>query len=174
MSRGNKTTSIPRPKARSKKSPTKKTRSKIAAASDHTRPTPRSERIVPKILGRVAIGVGALVVLISFGNSFLVLPATSWFGQRSEVSGREKELEIIRKANDELQTEVDRLKTTAGVQDAARDELGFILAGESRRQIIGDNRAPVDLPNGWPYDLITQIVTINVAEVVVEASQQTP
>ena len=114
------------------------------------------------------------MVLISFGNSFLVLPATSWFGQRSEVSGREKELEIIRKANDELQTEVDRLKTTAGVQDAARDELGFILAGESRRQIIGDNRAPVDLPNGWPYDLITQIVTIKVAEVVVEASQQTP
>ena len=54
------------------------------------------------------------------------------------------------------------------------DELGFILAGESRRQIIGDNRAPVDLPKGWPYDLITQIVTIKVAEVVVEASEQAP
>ena len=174
MSRGNKTTSIPRPKSRSKRTPTKKTRSKIASAADHTRPTPRSERIVPKILGRVAIGVGALVIFVSFGNSFLVLPATSWFGQRSEVSGREKELAIIRKANDELQTEVDRLKTSAGVQDAAQDELGFILAGESRRQIIGDNRAPVDLPKGWPYDLVTQIVSIKVAEAVVVVAEPAP
>ena len=180
MARGNKTSSIPRSpgrlrkatKAAAKKGVRKTARSKIAAVSDLTRPTPRSERIVPKFLGRVALLLGFLVVVFSFGNSFLVLPLTSWFGQRTEIDSRQSELDTIKKATDELQTEVDRLKTPEGVQDAAREELGFVVAGEARQQIVGEATAPIDLPTGWPYDLVTQIISVKVNDAAMTAAAE--
>ena len=176
MARGNKTSSIPRSPSRarkaSKKGAAKSARAKLAAVSDLTRPTPRSERIVPKFLGRAALLVGFLVVVFSFGNSFLVLPLTSWFGQRTEIDSRQAELDTIKKATDELQTEVDRLKTPEGIQDAAREELGFVVAGEARQQIVGDAAAPIDLPTGWPYDLVTQIISVKVNEAAAKAAEE--
>ena len=180
MARGNKSSSIPRSPSRLRKA-TKKgavkgarksARAKLASVSDLTRPTPRSERIVPKFLGRVALLAGFLVVVFSFGNSFLVLPLTSWFGQRTEIDSRQAELDTIKKATDELQTEVDRLKTPEGVQDAAREELGFVVAGEARQQIVGDAAAPIDLPTGWPYDLVTQIISVKVNEAAIKAAEE--
>lgn len=176
MARGNKTSSIPRSPSRarkaSKKGAAKSARAKLAAVSDLTRPTPRSERIVPKFLGRAALLVGFLLVVFSFGNSFLVLPLTSWFGQRTEIGSRQAELDTIKKATDELQTEVDRLKTPEGIQDAAREELGFVVAGEARQQIVGDSTAPIDLPTGWPYDLVTQIISVKVNEAAAKAAEE--
>lgn len=166
MARGNKTSSIPRSSA-------KKTRKRgrlTKAVADHTRPTPRSERLLPKLVGRTLMFIGAIVIVISFGNSFLVLPATSWLGQREEIGARTEELETIKRATDELQTEVDRLNTPAGIEDAAREELGFVMAGERRQQIVGDARAPIELPAGWPYDLVTQIVTVRVNEAAAKAA----
>ena len=168
MARGNKTSSIPR--ATRKKSSKRSRLSK--AVADRTRPTPRTERLLPKLLGRTLMLVGAVVIVISFGNSFLVLPATSWLGQRQEVDARPEELETIKQATDELQTEVDRLNTPAGVEDAAREELGYVMAGEQRQQIVGDSQAPIELPTGWPYDLVTQIVAVRVNEAAAEAAAE--
>lgn len=170
MARGNKTSSIPR--ATRKKSSKRSRLSK--AVADRTRPTPRTERLLPKLLGRTLMLVGAVVIVISFGNSFLVLPATSWLGQRQEVDARTEELETIKRATDELQTEVDRLNTPAGVEDAAREELGFVMAGEQRQQIVGDSQAPIELPAGWPYDLVTQIVAVRVNEAAAKAAAENP
>jgi hypothetical protein len=111
-------------------------------------------------------------VVFSFGNSFLVLPLTSWFGQRTEIDSRQSELDTIKKATDELQTEVDRLNTPEGIQDAARDELGFVVAGEARQQIVGDAAAPIELPTGWPYDLVTQIISVKVNEAAIKAAEE--
>lgn len=180
MARGNKTSSIPRSpsqlrkatKASAKKGVRKTAQSKIAAVSDLTRPTPRSERIIPKFLGRVALLLGFLVVVFSFGNSFLVLPLTSWFGQRTEIDSRQTELDTIKRATDELQTEVDRLKSPEGVRDAAREELGFVVAGEARQQIVGEASAPIDLPTGWPYDLVTQIIQVKVNDAAMKAAAE--
>ncbi|MEY3822086.1 MAG: hypothetical protein RL628_194 [Actinomycetota bacterium] len=162
MARGNKTSSIPRPPGRVKKT-TKKgagktARAKLSAVSDLTRPTP--------------LLIGFAVVVFSFGNSFLVLPLTSWFGQRTEIDSRQSELDTIKKATDELQTEVDRLNTAEGIQDAARDELGFVVAGEARQQIVGDATAPIELPTGWPYDLVTQIISVKVNEAAIKAAEE--
>ena len=170
MARGNKTSSIPR--ATRKKSSKRSRLSK--AVADRTRPTPRTERLLPKLLGRTLMLVGAVVIVISFGNSFLVLPATSWLGQRQEVDARTEELETIKRATDELQTEVDRLNTPAGVEDAAREELGYVMAGEQRQQIVGDSQAPIELPAGWPYDLVTQIVAVRVNEAAAKAAAENP
>jgi hypothetical protein len=46
------------------------------------------------------------------------------------------------------------------------------MAGERRQQIVGDAQAPIDLPVGWPYDLVTQIVTVRVNEAAAEATSE--
>ncbi|MFZ9158606.1 MAG: FtsB family cell division protein [Ilumatobacteraceae bacterium] len=168
MARGNKTSSIPRASARK----TRKRGRLSKAVADHTRPTPRHERLLPKLIGRTLMVIGAIVVVISFGNSFLVLPATSWLGQRDEIDARTEELETIKRATDELQTEVDRLNTPAGIEDAARDELGYVMAGEQRQQVVGESQAPIDLPTGWPYDLVTRIVDVRVSEAAAKAAAE--
>ena len=118
----------------------------------------RSDRLVPRFIGKVALVIGAFVIVGSLANSFLVLPVQSWFGQRTEIGDRQEELDALKEATDRLQTEVDRLNTPAGVQQAAREELGFVMTGEDQRVVVGDVDAPLDLPSGWPYDMVEQIV----------------
>jgi len=156
MARGSKTSRIPR-------ATTRKPGRKSSGVS---------ERLIPRVLGRAALGIGLLVVLASFLNSFLLAPGRTWFGQRDEISAREAELETIQAANDELQKDIDRLQTPAGVEDAAREELGFVMAGEERQTIIGEAEAPLALPAGWPYDLVTQIVGVREAEAAAKAAAE--
>ena len=140
---------------------------------DLTRPTPRQERLLPKRIGYTVLTLALLLVIGSFANSFLVLPVRSWFGQRSEFEDRTVELETLREATDRLQAEVDRLNTPEGVEDAARQELGFVMVGEDRRTVVGDAEAPADLPYGWPYDLVEQIVQVREAEARARAADAT-
>lgn len=161
MARGSKTSRIPRATTR-----------KPGRKSSGTKSSGLSERLIPRVLGRAALGIGLLVVLASFLNSFLLAPGRTWFGQRDEISAREAELETIQAANDELQKDIDRLQTPAGVEDAAREELGFVMAGEERQTIIGEAEAPLALPAGWPYDLVTQIVGVREAEAAAKAAAE--
>ena len=167
-----KRTSTPKPGAKPRaksgaKGRAKRTRSR-ASRADLTRPTPRAERLVPRTLGRIALLIGALVVIGSFANSFLVLPVQSWFGQRTEIEDRQQELDALRAATDRLQQEVDRLNTPDGVEDAAREELGYVMVGEDRRTVVGTPQAPLDLPRGWPYEVVDQIVAVRQAESAVQ------
>lgn len=167
-----KRTSTPKPGAKPRaksgaKGSAKRTRSR-ASRADLTRPTPRAERLVPRTLGRIALLIGALVVIGSFANSFLVLPVQSWFGQRTEIEDRQQELDALRAATDRLQQEVDRLNTPDGVEDAAREELGYVMVGEDRRTVVGTPQAPLDLPRGWPYEVVDQIVAVRQAESAVQ------
>lgn len=106
------------------------------------------------------MAVGAVLIVISFGNSFIWLPAKSWIGQRNEASGRQTELDTLRLANEQLQKEIDRLNTPSGIEAAARSELGFVMEGEKRKILVGSADAPTNLPAGWPYDLVTHIVSV--------------
>jgi len=148
----------------------RKKRTTRVRRGDLTRPTPRQERLLPKRLGYAVLTLAALLVVGSFANSFLVLPVKSWFGQRSEYDDRATELDALREATDRLQAEVDRLNTPQGVEDAARQELGFVMVGEDRRSVVADAQAPIDLPYGWPYDLVEQIVQVREVEAAATAT----
>lgn len=117
--------------------------------------------------------MAAILVMGSFANSFLVLPVKSWFGQRSEFEDRNLELDALRKATDRLRIEVERLQTPTGIENAARQELGFVMIGEKRRTVIGLVEAPISLPYGWPYDLVGQIVQVREAEARAAATDAT-
>lgn len=163
MSRGSKTSSIPRVSTRQKPAHGSKKRG-ATPLNDLTRPTPRSERLVPRVFGRLILVVGVALVLVSFGNSFVLLPAKSWLGQKDEISYRQEELEVMRRATDQLQIEIDQLQTPRGIEQAARSELGYVMNGEKRQVLVGSADAPLDLPAGWPYDLVSQILTVKTAE----------
>ena len=71
-----------------------------------------------------------------------------------------EQLEQLETVNDDLRREVDRLATDDGVREAAREELGFVEVGERRESIMDLPPVPTDLPDGWPYDLVSDIVEL--------------
>ncbi|MGA0878479.1 MAG: FtsB family cell division protein [Ilumatobacteraceae bacterium] len=169
-----KTSSIPRAPARQGAAPRSgqgKKRGRKSALSDLTRPVPRSQRLIPRVIGRFVLVVGIGLVLVSFANSFVLLPAKSWLGQKDEITDRQNELEVIKRANEQLQSEIDQLQTPRGIEQAARSELGFVMEGEKRQVLVGSAVAPLDLPEGWPYDLVTRIMNVRTVEAQSDVSR---
>ena len=127
---------------------------------DFTRPIAREQRITRDRRPAIAFAVGAVIVATAIGAALFGLPVRTWFDQNDEVRSLDRELDELQAVNAELQSEVDRLQTDAGVREAARDELGMTEWGEQRQTATGAPALPSDLPNGWPYDAAEQIITI--------------
>ena len=65
------------------------------------------------------IGAVSLVVVGAAITSVIVLPLQTYLGQGDEIDRLETELERMTAINDDLQAEVDRLRTDTGVEEAA-------------------------------------------------------
>jgi hypothetical protein len=65
--------------------------------------------------------------------------------------------------NGQLAGEVERLDTEAGIREAAREEIGFVEEGDQRSTILPLPPVPSDLPDGWPYNVVTQIFAARTA-----------
>ena len=63
----------------------------------------------------------------------------------------------------ELTNEVSRLQTAEGIEEAAREEIGYVQRGEIRLTVLPAPNAPVTMPGGWPYDTVAQIVAVRTA-----------
>ena len=73
----------------------------------------------------IAFAVIALIVATAIGAALFGLPVRTWFEQNDEVRSLDRELDELQAVNAELQSEVDRLQTSPGIREAARDELGM-------------------------------------------------
>ena len=89
-----------------------------------------------------------------------ILVRSAWFGQNDELAGLEHQLGQLESVNADLQVEVDRLQTDAGIMEAAREELGLIKWGERRETVTNLPALPTDLPDGWPYGPVKQIIAL--------------
>ena len=107
----------------------------------------------------ILIGAVSLVVVGTAITSVIVLPLQSYLGQGDEVARLETELERMTAINDDLQAEVNRLRTDAGIEEAARDQLGYVSDGDERETILPFPDLPSDLPNGWPYGVIDAVMS---------------
>ncbi len=127
-------------------------------AGDHT-------RLVLRRRNRSVLGVGATIIVGAVLTAVLILPVRAWINQRQELADRTRELAALNAANDELSAQNDRLKTSEGIKDAARQDLGLIEDGET---VIAMLPAPVSelMPAGWPYSLVGQILTARQASVI--------
>ncbi len=130
---------------------------------DYTRPIAREQRITRDRRPAIIFGISALVIAGAIGAALFGLPVRTWFDQDDALRDLDHELSELQSVNAELQSEVDRLQTTAGLTEAAREELGLIEAGERRQTVAGWPVLPTDLPNGWPYAAVEQIIAIRTA-----------
>lgn len=107
----------------------------------------------------VLVLLGAATVL-ALTASLFVIPLRDYYDQDVQIEARSGQLAEISAVVADLRSEVERLRTDDGVRDAARAELGFVQDGEQRLTVIDPELVPTDLPEGWPYDLVENIVDL--------------
>ena len=131
---------------------------------DFTTPIARDKQIVPQRRGRLVLAGVATLIALAIGAALFVLPVKSWLKQRHDLDVRTSELATLDAANNQLQSEVDRLQTDDGIRDAARTEIDYVPDGEKRVTVLPLPAASTALPSGWPYSLISSILAIRQAE----------
>lgn len=100
-----------------------------------------------------------MLVAAFVGNLFFV-PVSNFLEQRSVLAQKEAEFDALADANEQLQTEVNRMQTPAGVKEAAREQLGMTMPGEQRMKLLPGPALPTSLPGQWPYTIVTGILTV--------------
>lgn|GEM_PF-2089389 len=109
---------------------------------------------------RSASRLGLGIVGIAFVLALVVIPTRDYFRQTSALAQKTAEFETLADANEQLQTEVNTLKTTEGIRRTARSQLGYVLPGEQRITLAPMPQLPTDLPAQWPFTLVSDIVSV--------------
>lgn len=176
---GHKTSAIPRPKAVSRtrthtakptgrppsanKKPRSTERRDDSRFADFTRPIAVEKQLVRGGGKRRVIAIGAAVITAAFVAALFVLPVQAWLRQQEDLDRKDNQLAALQGANAELANEVNQLQTPEGIEQAAREEIGYVQTREIRYTVLPVPEAPLALPGGWPYDTIRQIVAVQSA-----------
>ncbi len=104
-----------------------------AAVSKAMRP---SSRVGSRVLVTVTV-----LACLALSALFLYAPAKQYYLQIREVDRLQAEYQAVSERNDALQQEVDKLMSDEGVEDLAREELGWVADGEQSVSVSG-----LDLP----------------------------
>ena len=91
--------------------------------------------------------VGAIVITAYF----FVTPIRTWNTQRDLLTERSNRYAAFEEVNDVLQDEVDALRDPAGVRQAIREQLGYLLPNERRVPML----ASPDAQSRCPHDGLT-------------------
>jgi cell division protein FtsB len=178
VSDGHRTSTIPRPRHDDSRAVDRDDRddrtSSRGRLDDYTTPIPVDKQLVPQRRGRLVIGVFGLLIALAIGAALFVLPVKSWMKQNSDISVRRDELATLDAANQQLQAEVERLQTDAGIKEAAREELDYVEAGEQRISVLPVGPATAVLPDAWPFNVVTRIIALRGAELVAATSVAPP
>jgi cell division protein FtsB len=130
---------------------------------DLTRPIAKEQRIAKNRRPALLLGAVGIVVAGAIAAALFVLPVRTWFDQDHRVDALRADLETLQTANGQLQQEVNELQTDDGVRTAAREELGYQQYNEHRQTVVGLPALPADLPDGWPYGAVEQILALRAA-----------
>jgi len=131
---------------------------------DLTRPIPQDKRLVQGRGKRSLIALGALVLTMAVVAAFFVLPVKAWLRQEDEIERKEQVATALEQENASMTREIDQLQTPEGIEEAAREVIGFVRAAEIRLTVLPGTDAPPTLPGGWPYDQMAQIVAVRAAD----------
>lgn len=127
---------------------------------DLSRPIPVDRRIARRRRSNVLLALVAMAIAAALGAALFVLPTQTLFAQDEQISERSDQLSELQAINDDLRSEVERLRTDDGIKEAAREQLGYVEEGEIRTSILDLPAVPTDLPAGWPYCLVEGITTL--------------
>ena len=141
---------------------------------DLTRPIPIERRISTHRRSNLLLALVALGIAAALGAALFGLPVQTYFGQGERIAERQVQVEQLQAVNEDLRREVARLQTDDGVREAAREQLGYVAAGERRESILDFPPVPTDLPNGWPYSLVNSIVALRTASAAADDEANEP
>ncbi len=110
--------------------------------------------------GTILLAVVAVGIAGALATALFLIPIRTLLDQGDRIDERSEQVGELESVVADLQREVDRLQTPDGVREAAREELGFIQAGEIRETVLGFPDLPLDLPDGWPYSLVNDITEL--------------
>jgi cell division protein FtsB len=127
---------------------------------DLSRPISIDRRITHNRRSNVLLALVAVTIAAALAAAIFVLPVKTMFDQDDQIAERTDQLSQLQAVNNDLRSEVARLKTDDGIKEAAREQLGYVEPGEIRESIRDFPPVPTVLPPGWPYSLISGIVAI--------------
>jgi cell division protein FtsB len=165
---GHKTSAIPRPPL-DRRDPTRGSTRTLeresrnatdSILSDLTSPIAREKQLVKGRGKRTLITVAAAVITAALIVALFVLPVKAYLRQRADIDRKQRELTALDQANAELTAQVNQLNTPEGVEEAAREEIGYVRRGEIRLTVLPSPAAPLTIPSGWPYDAISSILAV--------------
>ena len=154
-STGHRTSSIPRPKRSGVME-----RVRSAVPTGPRRDVGDDTRLIQRRRNRSLMTVGAAVIVASLAAAVLVLPIRAWLNQRSELTERQQELAALDAANDRIAQANERLQTPQGIEEAARNDLGYLEAGEQQLTVLPAPSTGELLPGRWPYTVVSDIFAV--------------
>lgn len=164
---GRLTTTIPRP-AQRRASDAGRSRLGVIPRRDG-----RTDRISTR-RSRWLFGLAAIVIALAIGAALFALPVRTWLDQDQRIDALEFELDEVQDVNTELDDEVARLQTDEGVIEAAREDLGMVMPGEQRRTVLELPPLPRNVPAGWPYVHVGQLLDLREREANQPIDQENP
>ena len=147
------------PRPRTSRPPTAAVR---ASAGLHP-PDPDEKRISRRPRVAMFTGLFALGIVATIAFAVFVLPIGASPTQDIDLEQRQAQLEELQRVNNELQAETMRLDAADGIREAPREDYGYVDLGEERATVLPLPPLPTDLPDGWPYNVITQIIDARTA-----------
>ena len=161
---GHRTSSVPRP--RQADTPPKGRASRRAAdRREHGDDT----RLIQRRRNRSLLSIGAAVIVAALAASLLILPLRAWLNQRTELAEREKELATLEAANARIEAANARLQTPQGIEEAARNDLGYLEIGEQQLTVLPAPPTGELLPGRWPYTIVSEIFSVRAADAAAQA-----
>jgi len=127
---------------------------------DLTRPISVDRRITHNRRSNILLALVAVTIATALAAAIFVLPVKTMFDQDDQIAERTDQLSQLQAVNNDLRSEVARLKTDDGIKEAAREQLGYVEPGEVRESIRDLPAVPTVLPVGWPYSLYSGIVAV--------------
>ncbi len=128
--------------------------------SSFSRPTPEDARIGRHQISSWMVKILGSSVALAALFSFIIFPLRDYRAQSKALDAKTTEFETLADANEQLQIEVNALSTPEGIRNAARTLLGYVLPGEQRLSLVKMPALPTDLPQTWPYTLVSDIVRV--------------
>jgi cell division protein FtsB len=125
-----------------------------------TRPIVRERRILTRRRSAFLLALVALGIAGALAAALFLIPIRTLFDQQQRIDERSEQVAALESVVSDLRSEVERLQTPDGIREGAREELGYIEPGEVRETVLDYPDLPTDLPDGWPYSLVSDIMEL--------------